>query len=61
MQWAGALFPWEDPSSKGVLFDKGKHLILLRFLKLEAEQAGEEKQRRQGQKRVIGESESTAN
>ena len=61
MQWAGALFPWPYLSSKRVLLGKEKRLELLRFLKLEAEQAGEEKQRRQGQKRVIGESESTAN
>jgi hypothetical protein len=34
MQWAGALFPWEDPSSKGVLLGKEKRFCLLSFLKL---------------------------
>ena len=48
MQWAGALFPWPYLSSMPVLPGKEKRLVLLRFLKLEAEQAGEEKQRRQG-------------
>jgi hypothetical protein len=61
MQRARALFPWPYLSSKGVLLGKEKRLELLRFLKLEAEQTGEEMQRQQGQKRLIGASESTAN
>ena len=61
MQWAGALFPWPYLSSKGVLLDKEKRLVLLRFFKLEAEHGGEKKQRQQGRKRLIGASESTSN
>jgi hypothetical protein len=61
MQWAGALFPWPYPSSKCVLLGKVKRLELLRFLKLEAEQAGKEKWLQQGQKRLIEALGSTAN
>jgi hypothetical protein len=57
MQWAGALFPWEDPSSKGVLLGKKRRLVLLSFLKLEPAQCAERKQQpqgREGHKRASG-------
>ena len=60
MQWAGALFPWEDPSSKGVLLGKKRRLALLSFLKLEPAQCAERKQQPQGQERLKRSSGTTA-